>query len=140
MYYTTSVLNGMLVGVMIAINGVLTLYYGVYAAGVIIHITGLVVVMLVLTARREWKPQPRGIPLVYYAGGAIGVGTTVFNNLAFGHISVSAIMALGLLGQSVTALLVDKFGWFHMPRRKLNPKKLIGLAIAGLGVVVMLVF
>lgn len=139
MGYTFSVLNGMLIGIMITINGFLTLGYGVYSAGVIIHIAGLIVVSIVMTARREWRRPQKGVPLVYYLGGAIGVVTTVANNLAFGHLSVSALMALGLLGQSITSALTDQFGWFGMPRRRFAPQKVFGLCIAGLGVVAMLV-
>ncbi len=52
-----------------------------------------------------------------YLGGAIGVLTTLFHNLAFTKISVTSIIALSLFGQTITSLIVDKFGIFGMQKR-----------------------
>ncbi|HBE77200.1 MAG TPA: hypothetical protein DDW65_05390, partial [Firmicutes bacterium] len=73
-----------------------------------------------------------------FLGGAIGVATTLFNNFAFGKISISAIVALGLLGQTVTALVIDQFGLLGMPIRKFNKGKLGGLLLSALGVIYLL--
>lgn len=127
MYYFLSAFTGLLIAGMIAINGELTAAVGVYAAAVIIHIVGLACTGGILLARRApLFPQGRP-PLHLLLGGVIGLLTTVFNNAAFGHISVSAILALGLLGQSVTSLLIDHFGWLSMPKRPFLPWKMAGL-------------
>ncbi len=56
----------------------------------------------------------------YYIGGAVGAATTLFNNMAFGHISISAILALTLLGQSVTSFCIDSFGLSRWKSRRLT--------------------
>lgn len=71
-------------------------------------------------------------------GGMIGVFTIVFNNMAFGKISVSAILALGLLGQSITSIFADHFGIFKMPKIKFNKRKIIGVAFLIAGIFVMI--
>ena len=155
MYYFLSLLTGILISVMIAFNGGLTNQYGVYSATVIIHIVGLVLITIVVLAKRE-KPITTGKPQFaangqpypaadserrawfLYLGGAIGVLTTIFNNFAFGRISVSAILALGLFGQSIAGLVIDQNGFFGMPKHLFSRRKLIGLALILAGIASMI--
>ena len=113
MYYFLSLLIGILVAVMIAFNGGLTTVYGIYSATVIIHIVGLILIGAIILFRRE-KPFARRLPWYLYIGGVLGVATTASVNFAFGKISLSAILALGLFGQSVAGVLVDQLGLFGM--------------------------
>jgi len=145
MYYFLALLTGVLITVMVAFNGNVTARHGMYTATVVIHAVGLLCVSFLLLAKRE-KPILRGattedgrrIPLFMYLGGAVGVITVIFTNFAFGSISVSALMALGLFGQSLSAIAVDQFGLFGMARHPFNRRKIIGLALmlCGIGVMV----
>jgi transporter family-2 protein len=137
MYYFLSLLTGVLISVMVALNGGLTLQYGVYSATVIVHITGLTLISILLLAKRE-RPFNKRHAWFLYLGGIIGVFTTVFNNLAFGRISVSAILALGLFGQSITGLLIDQYGFFGMPKHPFSKQKIIGLLLILLGIAFMI--
>ncbi len=140
MYYFLSVFTGAIIAIMIAINGVLTSHYSLYLATVIIHIIGLIVITLILIRHKE-NPAPwknKQLPLFLYSGGLVGVATTVFNNLAFGKISMSAILALVLLGQSIASIIIDHYGWLDMPYQPFNKKKLIGLSFIILGIVVIM--
>ena len=107
MYYFLSLLIGILVAVMIAFNGGLTTVYGIYSATVIIHIVGLILIGAIILFRRE-KPFAKRLPGDLYIGGVLGVATTASVNFAFGKISLSAILALGLFGQSVAGVLVGQ--------------------------------
>jgi len=128
---------GILISIMIAVNGGLTQEYGIYSATVMIHIVGLLLISAVVLSKRE-RIFVKNIAWFLYLGGAIGVVTTVFNNLSFGRISVSAILALGLLGQSIAGLVIDQFGLFNMQKHPFTRKKLIGLTLilAGIGAMV----
>ena len=137
MYYFLSLLTGILVSVMVAINGGLTKQYGVYSATVIIHITGLIFVSILVLAKRE-KPFSKINAWFLYLGGAIGVLTTVFYNLAFGRISISAILALGLFGQSITGLIIDQYGLMGMLKYPFSKRKLIGLSLIFCGIASMI--
>jgi len=108
---------------MIAFNGRLTTQYGVYSATVIIHIVGLIFITILAIANRERLFSKRQAWFLYL-GGAIGVLTTIFNNFAFGRISVSAILALGLFGQSVAGLLIDRYGLLNMQKYPFAKKKI----------------
>ena len=137
MFYFLSLLMGILISVMVAFNGGLTTQYGLYSATVIIHIVGLILIVAVVLLKREglFAFFPKQQAWFLYLGGAIGVMTTVFNNLSFGRISVSAILALGLFGQSVAGIIIDQYGLFAMQRHPFSKEKLLGLAIilAGIG-------
>jgi transporter family-2 protein len=121
---------------MVAFNGGLTEQYGVHSATVIIHVAGLLFITIMTVCKRE-HPFSGRYAWFLYLGGAIGVMTTAFNNLAFTRISVSSILALGLFGQSITGLLVDKYGWLNMPKHVFQKRKIIGLMFILCGIIAM---
>ena len=141
MYYILALFTGILISVMVAFNGSLTATYGLYLATVIIHAVGLVVIISMLIYKREspFAKSENRPPRHLYLGGAIGVATVYLTNFAFGSISVSALLALGLFGQSLTGIAVDQFGLFGMKKYPFKKRKLVGLTImlAGIGVMVM---
>ena len=136
MYYLLSLLAGMLISVMVVFNGGLNGRVGQTAALVIIHVAGLFFILLLMLIKGE-KLRLKRLPFYLYLGGMLGIMTTVFNNTAFGHISVSAMMALGLLGESVSSLLADHFGLLGLPKRPFRRQKLWGGLLALAGVVFM---
>lgn len=139
MYYILSFVTAMLISAMVSVNGSLTASYGTYLATVIIHLVGLVPVSLIALIRRERVFALRGLKPGLFLGGAIGVITVICNNVAFVKgISVTAMVALSLLGQTVASLVVDQFGLFHMPVKRFNAAKLIGLVCTAAGIACML--
>ena len=137
MYYLASLFIGILVAVMITVNGGLTAFYGVYAATVIIHIVGLILIGGIIFFRRE-KPFQKRLPWYLYIGGVLGVATTASTNFAFGKISVSAILALGLFGMSVAGVLVDQFGLFGMRKHPFRAYQLPGILLVLGGILWMM--
>lgn len=137
MYYFLSLLSGIFISVMIVFNGMLTKRYGVYSATVFIHIAGLVFILVVSLIKRQ-KLKLEQVKWYLLTGGAIGVATTVFNNVAFGRISISAILALGLLGQSITGLLIDQYGLMGMPKHPFRKGKIGGLLLVCAGIISMM--
>jgi len=137
MYYFLSVLAGVFIAVMVLINGKLTTYYGVYSATSVIHLIGLLFVLILLGIKRQRILPERKLPFHLYLGGAVGLLTIVFNNISFGRISLSAILALGLLGQCLTSLVLDKYGFWNMPKHPYSKKKLFGIALVAFGILPM---
>lgn len=138
MYNILALIIGLAIAVMISINGNLTQQYGAFWAAVVIHVVG-VVFAFILCRIQKTKPAPKGhYPLWIYLGGVIGVLTTVFNNLAYGTISMTSIIALGLLGQTVASLLIDSLGLFGMEKHPLKKMSFIGLAFSMTGIIIML--
>jgi len=137
MFYFLSLFAGILITALVASNGSLSAHYGIYTASVIIHVVGLIAMTTVLLLRKE-SPFKHSATWFLYIGGGIGVLTTLFNNFAFGVISISAILALALLGQSVAGLLVDQYGLMGMPKHPFHLRKLAGIALVVAGIVVMI--
>ena len=121
MYQLLTLLNGAICAVMIAINGPLPNHYGLFTATVIIHIVGTLFSLGVLLVRRDKIRPPKGLPLWMYLGGAIGLLTSLSNNFCIGKISITSILALGLFGQAVTALVIDRTGLLGMEKRPSGP-------------------
>lgn len=139
MYYFFSLLCGMISSLMVTVNGKLTGAVGGYSATVIIHIAGLLLVLVLLAVRRERvRLFSHGLPWQKYLGGTIGVATVVTTNLAFGGVSVTAMVALTLFGQTLTSLAVDQFGLLGMQKRPFRVDRLWGLLFVALGIVCML--
>ncbi|MFT4006784.1 MAG: DMT family transporter [Lacrimispora sp.] len=138
MYNFLSLLAGIVIAFMVAVNGGLTAHYGVFGAAVIIHIVGSCFAFLLIKICRQKTVFQRSISWWMYTGGVIGVLTTVFNNFAYGKISLTSIIAVGLLGQTVTSLVIDSFGLFGMQKYRFKKSTLIGLVYAVAGIIVML--
>lgn len=138
MYNLLAVLTGMIISVMIAVNGGLTKVYGAYLAAVIIHLVGVFFALfLCIVGKRKIQIRSTA-PKWAYLGGVIGVLTTFCNNCAYGKISMTSIVALGLLGQSVTAVVLDSHGFLGIPPKKMKKTTWIGFAPAIVGIFIML--
>jgi len=137
MYYLISLFTGAILTIMIVFNGALTDFYGVYFATVLIHIVGMILIASIVLIKRE-NPFKNRQKWYLYIGGAIGVFITVSNNVSFGRISVSAILALMLFGQSVMGIVVDSYGLFGIPKHPFAKYKLIGLSLVLAGIISMI--
>ena len=136
MYELLALFTGLILSVMVSVNGSLSDRYGALLAAVIVHVVGILFAFILCTVKRDRKKMFGFAPGWIYLGGVIGALTTVCNNVAFGHISMTSIVALGLLGQTVMSLAIDCFGLFGMKRHPLQKKSLIGLvfSLAGIGI------
>lgn len=140
MYTILSSLVGAMLAVMIYLNGELASHIGNYAASIFIHLTGLVLVVLILLLTRSETPFQKGVSPILLSGGALGFLTVVFANVGFINLGVSLTLALGLLGQTVSALVIDHFGWFGASVVRFNRGKIGGLALITAGIAVMAYF
>ena len=139
MHYAVAGSAALIIAVMLAINGELTAVCGETLTTLLIHLVGLGVCSAAALIKRE-NPfrAARGVPFAIMLGGVINYFTTFFNTLAVGRISVTAILALSLLGQAATSLVIDCFGLFGMEKRRLGLPELAGLAVTALGIVLLL--
>ena len=132
-----SALSGVMIAVMILVNGQLSVAWGSWGAAVVIHLVGLGAVLLWLLIRRESPFVRSGMPLYLYLGGAVGAVATVFTNLSTPVIGVSATLALGLLGQTAASALVDGFGFLGAKRARFRLRTAAGMALIAAGIWVM---
>ncbi|WIY63130.1 DMT family transporter [Bacillus arachidis] len=140
MYNLLSIIIGAFIAIMIPLNGVLSEMTGNYTSSVMIHIVGLVAIVIVLLVSKSKFHMQKGIPLYLYSAGAIGVFTVLFSNISFSALGVSITIALSLLGQSVSSIIIDHFGLLGMRVVKFEKKKMFGLLLISSGIVVMTIF
>ena len=140
MYKLYSALIGIFLAIMIYFNGILSGAAGNNTASVIIHLSGLIAVTLLLIINRKRVNFRKDIPLYIYSAGVIGVFTVISTNISFNSIGASLTFSLSLLGQSVASLFVDHYGLLGMKVAKFQRKKLVGLLLISLGIVVMTLY
>lgn len=140
MYSLYSAFVGMLITIMIGLNGTLSNLLGNYISSIIVHFAGLAAVILVLFIKKNKVTFKREIPLYLYSAGAIGVLILLFNNATFNTIGVSLTVALGLLGQSVASIVIDSYGLFNMKLVRFNKKKILGFMFISIGIIIMTIY
>ncbi len=137
MNYIISLIVGAITSIMIFFNGSLSDGYGNPLSTVFIHLSGLIAILIIMLLTHSRMKLPKGLPLYLYSAGFIGIGTVMLTNIAYLKLGVSLSLALGLLGQTIFSLLTDHFGLLGMKTIKVNPKKLFGLGIIGIGICIM---
>lgn len=140
MYRLFSAFIGVLITIMVLLNGVLSQKLGNYASTFIIHLLGLIVMSIIVLAKKNKVSFSKDIPMYLYCGGILGVFTILFNNISFNLLGASLTLALGLLGQSICALVIDHYGILGMRVAKFKKEKLIGLIIIASGIVIMTIY
>jgi len=137
MYNVLSLLIGAIIAIMLAFNGELSKGLGNYFSLVIIHLVGFTTILVLMFYKKIKISFKNGLPLYLYSAGAISVFTVMFNNFSYAALGVSIPIALGLLGQIITSLAFDHYGFLGMPKIHFNKKKLIGLLIIIIGISIM---
>lgn len=135
-----SSLIGVFISIMILFNGTLSKHIGNSTTTVIFHLLGcsiLLVLMIVSKSRIDLKKK---FPLYLLLSGAIGILPIYFNNIGFAVLGLSIPIALSLLGQSITSIIIDHFGLFEMETISFDRRKIVGLMIISSGIVIMTVF
>ncbi|WP_423738987.1 DMT family transporter [Clostridium cibarium] len=140
LYNIYSIIIGALIGLMTSLNGILSTYTGNYISSVLIHFVGLIGVVAILIFTKTKLTFDKTLPLTLYSAGVIGVFTVLFNNYTFVPIGASLTMALGLLGQTLSSIIIDNFGLLGVKVNKFNKKKIIGLVIISIGIIIMTIY
>ena len=137
MYNILALLIGALISIMVSFNSGLEGYVGSTYSVVIIHAIGLIAILIVAAIKKEKIVIKEAIPFYLFLGGIFGVMLTLVNVTTIGRIGVALTTALAVFGQLVFSSLVDHFGLFGLTKYEFNPKKLVGLLIVFVGLVIM---
>lgn len=137
MYKVYSAFIGILITVMLLFNGVLSQKLGNYSSALIIHLTGFVIISLILIFKKTKIRFHKKLPVYLYSGGALGVFTILFNNIGFNQLGASLTLALGLLGQSLASIAIDHYGILGAKAVKFKKEKLLGLLLISAGIIIM---
>ena len=132
-----AVITGAFIALMILMNGTLADGIGDGYALVWIHLSGLLPLVILLAVRKEKLHSSRLLPWYQYAAGAVGVGTVWLSNFCFSRLGVALVLALGFVGQTAAAAVIDHYGWLGMRKVRFDQRKWISLALVLSGVLLM---
>lgn len=138
MNYIFSLIIGGIVPLMVACNGILGEHVGLYFSTFIIHLVGLICcTIVILILKPKIKIEGKINPLLF-SGGLVGVGVILCNNYSYSYLSVTAILALSLFGQSLTSFIIDYFEVFRK-RPKYTWRTAIGFLLLSGGITIMII-
>jgi transporter family-2 protein len=131
--YLTALLAGMGLAIQVGLNSTMRHVTGnaVFAA-VVSFCVGLASLLLFLLATRSELPSRAALtsaPAWAWFGGLFGAFYVAIATIVGPRLGASTLLALTLIGQIATALVLDHFGWLGFPH---NPISLARIAGAGL--------
>ena len=67
-------------------------------------------------------------------GGLFGAFYVAISTVVAAQLGTTSLLALALLGQLATALVIDHFGWLGLPEHPITLIRLAGVGLLGAGV------
>ncbi len=128
---------GVILTFMIYYNAKLQENLGMFLGLVVIHIVGMLGSVLLIYSTKNKITYDKTIHFIFYLGGVLGVITVLSNSYSFLAIGASLSTTVALLGQMVASVVVDVYGIGGVPKKKFNKKKLVGLFIILIGIIIM---
>lgn len=134
-----SVVAGVFVAVMIRLNATLGEQVGVLEGSFVVHLVGSAFATLLVVPRfkGERVQQLRATPAVLFVGGAIGVFIVMLANVVVPVLGVALTLSLSVAANLTFSTVADHFGWFGLPVFPVTLRRLIGLALTVLGVLLV---
>lgn len=136
-----AVISGILMAVQGSLNASLSKVIGLLEATFIVHISGTVVVLLLLFVFRLGKGNFHAIaeaPWYAYLGGVVGVFIIYLVAASIPSVGVSNATTAIIVGQVLTAVLIDHFGAFGLERISCGWNQIAGLVLLAIGAKLLL--
>jgi bacterial/archaeal transporter family-2 protein len=92
---------------------------------------GLLVVMRTPLPARETLAA---VPVWAWFGGLLGAFYVATSTIVAAELGATTLLGLALLGQLLTAMVVDHFGWLGLPEHPITWTRIAGVALLGMGV------
>lgn len=86
----------------------------------------------------RWQDVPRPTAWMLIGSGVLGVFIVMGAAYSLRFTGVTAGIATIILGQLLVSTIVDAIGWGGMERIPVTPQRIIGLAVMGIAVVLLL--
>lgn len=139
MYKNLALINGVILAIMIFLNGMLANTTGPYMSTLIFHIIGFILIIIISIIKKNRLSNLRKLPLMFFLPGILSVITILLNNISIPKIGLTLTIGITLFGQLVMSSLVEHFGLFGMPVNKFKKEKILGFSIISLGIIVMII-
>lgn len=140
MYKNLAFLNGIVLAIMIFLNGMLANIIGPYMSTLVFHVFGFVLIITVSIIMKNRLSNLKRVPLLLFLPGILSVITIFLNNISIPKIGLTLAIGMTLFGQLIMSSFVEHFGLFGMPVNKFKKEKVLGFSIISLGIIVMISF
>jgi len=127
---------GAAIALMLVANAALQQALDPVSALLVVHLSGLACV-LPLALRRPRSAPGGPVPWYLLLAGLVGVVLLWINNHTIPLLGAGVAIALGVVGQLAASAVVDHFGLFGLERRPFRASRALGLAVACVGVYLM---
>jgi transporter family-2 protein len=112
------------------INAALRTHVGVFESSLISFLVGTAVLALIVLVRGQGSLSGvRQAPWWQFLGGFIGAVFVTATLLAAPRIGVMGMIVAALAGQMTAGLLIDRFGWVHIPPKPIDAARVAGVAL-----------
>jgi transporter family-2 protein len=134
-----SVVAGAFVAIMIRLNATLGEHIGVLESSFIVHLVGTAFSTLLVVPRFGWKRvrNLRATPARLFVGGALGVFIVLLANVVVPVLGIALTLSLSVAANLTFSTVADHFGWFGLPVFPVTARRLVGLALTLLGVLLV---
>lgn len=127
-------LGGVSVAIQSVIAGAMSQRVGGTASSFIIHVSGAILSGLLLVSRGgENIAQWRVLPWYMLGSGVFGVILYLTLNRTLPQLGASAAITLIIVGQLLTSMLIDHFGWFGVTIHSVDATRLLALGLLLVG-------
>lgn len=134
-------ISGILMAVQGSLNAALSKAAGVLEATFIVHVTGTLGLAIAIFAFRMNKralfPLPT-VPWYIYLGGIIGIFIVYLVAMSIPAVGVSNATTAIIVGQVLTALIIDHLGAFGLETSPFGVQQVIGLFLLAIGAKLLL--
>jgi bacterial/archaeal transporter family-2 protein len=106
-------------------------------AAFISFMVGTLALIALLVAMRTPLPAREtlaAVPVWAWFGGLLGAFYVATSTILAAELGATTLLGLALLGQLVTAMVVDHFGWLGLPENPITWTRVAGVALLGMGV------
>lgn len=131
-----SILAGLLISLQGVFNARVSEKIGAWQTNAIVHGSGLLLVFLILTLRKDWHFEGLGgVNRLYLVGGLLGVFIVLFVMKGITRIGASYAVTIIIVSQIIVTLIINRFGFFREPATAITPPQFAGLLLMIAGVV-----
>lgn len=134
MYYTANILVGILISILIFLNGVLAKTVGNFNSLAISHFVGffLIAIIKFIFVKEKVVLPPK---LYLYFGGVFNILNFFIQNTTMKIIGVSGTVIFIVVGQMLSSLIVDHFGLLGRSVHKIEFRKFFSLLLIIIGAI-----
>ena len=128
--------SGVLMAVQGSINTGLSKVIGLLEATFVVHLTGTILVMLLLFIGNLGKGNLSAwqeAPWYSWLGGILGVAIIYLVAASIPSVGVANATTAIIVGQVLTAIIIDYLGGFGLDRMAYSPKQVLGLVLLAVG-------